>query len=272
MRLVAVGAAAFLAPCLPTPTIDPPVAHIEVTCVSSDCLVIELSSLESEGADDVEWTIDGTFYGVDDVITIDVPERGLVEMVLDVSNSAGTDSDLQYMFTTEVSNTATTNRDIMASVVATGGNVCNSLSVISTVGGCFSDTVSAPLEHVVSRLRGGVLLLSTLEYDPVANDVTNRGSAVAAVWKRSTAAVPNLIASPASVLGDYGPRPKRLRNVVGPNQDHLTSYYPISNGDILTFDLGHGAYLGDEALTPLDSLTLDCSSGVMVVTAVPVVP
>jgi hypothetical protein len=267
MRLAAAAAVvpAFFQTCLPSPPqVDPPEAVIEVTCLSPDCLVMELSGLASVDADDYQWFIDGVSYGTDDVIAIDVDTRDFVEVELVVGNSAGTDTDLQFLFTTEVTNDATAvNDDIMAAVVA-GATACDSLAVISTVGGCFSNSGGAKLEHVVDRVRvGGGPARSIMVYDPLSDTVQTPGFAAAIVWERTSGSQQSL---PSNV--PYGIPPYRA--VVGQGREHLTSYYPISTGEVLTFDLGHGAYYGDPAKRPLDTLTLDCTSGSLQVSATPV--
>jgi len=270
MRLfsAAVIVPAFFQTCLPNPPqVDPPVAHIEATCLSSDCLVMELSAAASVDADDYDWTIDGVPFGTDEVFAIDLETRGLVAVELVVTNAGGSDDDSQYLFTTTVSNDTVAEDVILAGVIA-GATGCDSLSVISTVGGCFDNSGGANLEHVVGRARAGTQNVSVMVYDPVADSVVTPGFASAVIWERPTGTFSSF---PAGVpRSDYGPAPRIYRNVVGPNQSHLTSYYPIATGDSLTFDLGHGAYLGDASLTPLDAVTLDCTSGALQVSSTPV--
>ncbi len=225
-----------------------------------------MSAAASVDADGYDWTIDGVPFGTDEVFAIDLETRGLVSVELVVTNGGGSDSDSQYLFTTTVSNDTVADDVILAGVIA-GAMGCDSLSVISTVGGCFN-AGGADLEHIVERSRAGAQNVSVMVYDPVADSVVTPGFSAAVIWERPSGVFSSC---PAGVpQTDYGPAPRVYRNVVGPLQPHITSYYPIATGDTLTFDIGHGAFLGDPSMTPLDDLTLDCSSGSLQVSSNPV--
>jgi hypothetical protein len=258
----------FIQQCLPQPPqVEPPEAHIEVACASVDCLVVELQGDQSPEADEWRWVIDGVDYGTDPVIAIDLPGRGLTEVELEVTNSAGSSATSVRLFTTEVvplpgDDGSTGGFDPAWATVVVGAQACDTNAVVSTIGGCF--TGPAPLEHHVLRDRFGVVTRSVLVYDPVANNVTTPGYAVAAVWRNNhdPATYPNHSANLNfynSSASDYGPPPRPYRSIA--SGDQITSYYPLGIGDILEIDFQHGVYFEDPQRTPLDRLRLDCSAG-----------
>lgn len=274
----------FIQYCVPQPPeVEPPVAHITFECLSDDCLMMELSGHESDGAEEYSWAIDGVDYGTDEMFAIDVPSRALLEIELTVSNTAGADTTYRHVMSSPLYPNPLDpdpNWDPSTALVIVGAQSCDSMAVVSTVGGCFNGP--APVEHRVRRDRFGIVNRSVLTYDPVTNDLDPPGTAgyaVAARWRN--AYEPNVYPSHDGVMyyfnsieDDYGPPPDhRFRNLHGGGTtNHITSYYPISTGDIMDFDFSHGTYLGDPDQTPLDSLRLDCSTGTMQVQTLPLTP
>jgi len=267
----------FIQFCVPQPPdVEPPIAKITFECLSDDCLVMELSAEESEGLEEVSWAIDGTDYGSDEVFAIDVPGRALLEIELTVTNTEGTDTTKRHVMTTPVYPNPVDpdpTWDPSTALVIVGAQSCDSMAVISTVGGCF--TGSKPLEHRVARDRFGLVSRSVLDYDPVDNALGSTGYAVAARW-RNDHDQNNPNHSPTtmyfnSTAADYGQPPNQpFLNLHGNGTtNHITSYYPIGTGDIMEFEFTHGVYLGDPDERPIDALRIDCSTGTMSVQASP---
>jgi len=262
---------AILNQCLPEG--DPPEAYIETTCLDEECLLLELSAAETVNGEDYEWYVDGTFY--DDGVTtqIELEPRGLVDVELLALNQAGSSTARQNLFTTQVVTPQPEPQPPVATVVI-GAQACGGYGVITTVGGCFAGP--APLKTDFVRISNGVQQpTQTFTYEPATNLVTNGGTAIGGVFRNSNFATtqsyydPNTSPNHPRVTNNYGPPPNYFRNVVGPSQDHLTTYWDMPVGDELRFESGHLAYLGDEERTPLDALSLDCSSGTLSVTAIP---
>jgi len=259
---------AMLNQCLPDGGGEPPVAHIEATCLLEDCSVMQLSAAETVDGEDYEWYVDGAYWGSGVEMELDIEPRALVEVELLALNPAGSSSTSQYLFSTQVTSTQPMPQPPVA-VVVIGAQSCGGYAVISTVGGCF--TGPAPLTTDFLRIRNGQQqALQQFVYEPATNRVTNGGTAIGGVFRNSVFGAMQNYHDPSNLLqGNYGPPPRTYRNVVGPAQDHLTTYWDMPVGDELRFNSGHLTYLGDPQLRPLDGLSLDCTSGSLNVTVQP---
>jgi len=98
---------------------------------------------------------------------------------------------------------------------------------------------------------------SDLVYDPISDDVTQKGHAEAVVWDSDGN---NLKSKPVATQNQYGPSNKKYKSVALPNQIFLSAYYPVGQGAMLTARAHH--FLGQPGGYSAESLlSVDCRFG-----------
>ncbi|MCA9492432.1 MAG: hypothetical protein KC621_21010 [Myxococcales bacterium] len=270
--LLAVVPLVALGPCVVVEEPPPPMAHAEVTCLDQDCTVVELSGENSVGADVWTWTVDGVEQGNDPTFQLDVLPDSVTVVELRVDNASGSDSTIVALLAGGMSNDPTLPAvgDGNQSTVVAGIYQCGGQSVIATVGGCLLSPLD--IEQRFGLIRaGGVQLDSTMRYERAPNEVTAVGDANAVVWRNSnTGDTHHYVADASGLVGPaaaYGPL-QALSNVIDPQQDHVSSFFTVGAGERLIVTNGHPDPAGgDEGLTALEGLSIDCTNGSPVVTS-----
>jgi hypothetical protein len=232
-----------------------PIAAIEADCIDSACDVLRFDGSQSEGAESYSWAVDGDVIGEDEVFELELAEDDLYEIELTISGPAGEDISRRYIQTGSWTTAPEEPTAPTFPLVVAGITSCsNGNLVISTIGGCFTN--SRQVDQDLERHRNGMQLRKTFSYDRMAQRVTNYGLASGAAW--DDVMFNNTQYSSPVNAGNYGPR-AQFPSVAPQGDEHVTTYNPTQPGDLFVLRSTFITTWDNQAQSPAAALQIDCA-------------